>query len=216
MFKQFYSSYMSYTNISKELFQNLLVNILLAVTKLKLIRLDSTVICRSLGFSGSTWEKRWSVLWGWNRQGVTARWCDPEDSEPAGKRTLLLHIEMMYHDPFLGMTVSSSLKQRKADEHYTGLGGCSSWQRPEQSRWRQQVRRAKLQQFVLQCFPFLSVYYWIFCFVWLSMWLDNQVTHSICSFLSWFFFPLFPAKWHIHRSNMSCKLKTDQWSISDQ
>lgn len=164
MFKQFYSSYMSYTNISKELFQNLLVNILLAVTKLKLIRLDSTVICRSLGFSGSTWEKRWSVLWGWNRQGVTARWCDPEDSEPAGKRTLLLHIEMMYHDPFLGMTVSSSLKQRKADEHYTGLGGCSSWQRPEQSRWRQQVRRAKLQQFVLQCFPFLSVYYWIFFF----------------------------------------------------
>lgn len=159
-----------------------LVNILLAVTKLKLIRLDSTVICRSLGFPGSTWEKRWSVLWGWNQQGVTARWCDPEDSEPAGKHMLLLHIEMMYHDPFPGMTVSSSLKQRKADEHYTGLGGCSSWQRPEQSRRRQQVRQAKLQQFALQCFPF---HYIIgFFFVWLSMCLDNQVTYSTCSFLS--------------------------------
>lgn len=32
--------------------------------------------------------RRWSVSWGWNRQGATARWFDPEDSEPAGKHAV--------------------------------------------------------------------------------------------------------------------------------
>lgn len=31
-------------------------------------------------------------------------------------------------------------KKRKADQHHTWLGGCSSWRRSEQSRWCKQVR----------------------------------------------------------------------------
>lgn len=64
-------------------------------------------------------------------------------------QTLSTHLKVMYSDPLVvGMTVYSLLKQRKADKHHTGLGRRSSWQRPEQSRWCQQVRQTKLQQFV--------------------------------------------------------------------
>lgn len=67
-------------------------------------------------------------------------------------RTQSVQVDARFHSifktmdpgPFTGMTVYSFLfQQRKADKHYTGLGGCSSWQRPEQSRWSQQVRWAK-------------------------------------------------------------------------
>lgn len=44
-------------------------------------------------FPDSTWGRRWSVSWGWNRQGATARWFDPEDSEPAGKHTVASRCE---------------------------------------------------------------------------------------------------------------------------
>lgn len=118
---------------------------LLIITQLKVIWLSGDVICRGLDVPDSTWEKKWSVWWGWSRQDGTAMWCDPEDSERAGRRALSQYFfKTMDPDPFTGMTVYSFLfQQRKADKHYTGLGGCSSWQRPEQSRWSQQVRWAK-------------------------------------------------------------------------
>lgn len=110
-----------------------------------MIWLSGEVICRGLDVPDSTWEKKWSVWWGWSRQDGAAMWYDPEDSEHAGERTLSQCFETMYPDPFIGLTVYSFLfKKRKADKHYTGLGGCSSWQRPEQSRWSQQVRRANI------------------------------------------------------------------------
>lgn len=68
---------------------------------------------------------------------------------------------MICHDPFIGMTVYASLKQRKADKHYTGLGGCSSRPRPEQSRRGQQVRNSRLQRFELHSvsLPLFSLYW---------------------------------------------------------
>lgn len=71
------------------------------------------------------------------------------------------HFDMICHDPFIGMTVYASLKQRKADKHYTGLGGCSSRPRPEQSRRGQQVRNSRLQRFELHSvsLPLFSLYW---------------------------------------------------------
>lgn len=116
---------------------------------------------------------------------------DPEDSEPAGntcfhcilKQPILNMIHLLV---WLWIIL---LKQRKTDKHYPGLGGCSSWQRPEQGRGSQQVRQRKLQHFVLVS----SLYYYrlsIFCF---SIYLETQkhTTHSFTvSILIYFNFPV--------------------------
>lgn len=94
------------------------------------------------------------------------------------------------------------LSQRKADKHDIRLGGCSSWQRPEQSRWCQQVR---------VCFPlFLYIYIYTFLYIgcfWFSMCLDSRVAHSTHFYLSWLSF-IGRLNSTSHRSNTSYELKT--------
>lgn len=125
--------------------------------------------CNSCKAAVDALRIKWNSCW-FSRQYVrekvigvmglkpTGRYCEVVRSR--GLRACRWHMRRLVHFKdskseslliYYFLCVSLILK-READQHYTWLGGCSSWQRPEQSRWRKQVRGAVVWT------PFFTLY----------------------------------------------------------